>query len=346
MIELKIGFFTDSYFPGIDGVTYTIQAWKERLEERGHEVYVIYPDNPGYEPGENEFPVPSVPNFFYSQYRLPLTRRTGELPELDIIHCHGPASTGLFGLYYARNQEVPSVYTHHTPVEDYLIRGLKSELVAELAGKIWVSYANRFLKRFDAVTASTSKIGRDIEVEKLPVGVETDFFRPVEGEMFDQEVIGYCGRMSKKKNLDEVLKLAERMRDQKFVLVGEGPERKSLEKEAPENVEFRDFLDREELPEFYSSISVFITASTCDTLGLSTLEANACGTPVASADVNPFDRTIQEDNGARFEYGSIDEMESAVRSCIEEKRDTRDAVMKYSLNETINRLEEIYTGLR
>ena len=345
MIELKIGFFTDSYFPGIDGVTYTIQAWKDRLEERGHDVYVIYPDNPGYEPGENEFPVPSIPNFFYSQYRLPLARRTGELPEMDVVHCHGPASTGILGLYYARKHEISSVYTHHTPVEDYLIRGLKSELLANIAGKLWVSYANRFLKRFDSVTASTSKIDRGVEVEKLPVGVETDFFKPVAGEMFDEEVVGYCGRMSKKKNLGEVLRLAEKMQDQKFVLVGEGPEREKLEKKAPENVEFRDFLNREELPEFYSSISVFITASTCDTLGLSTLEANACGTPVAAADVNPFDRTIQEENGARFEYGDIEDMRSAVNSCIEGKRDTREAVMKYSLQETINKLEEMYKGL-
>ncbi|TKX64750.1 hypothetical protein EXE40_17475, partial [Halorubrum sp. GN11GM_10-3_MGM] len=26
---MNIGFFTDSYFPGIDGVTYTIQAWRD-----------------------------------------------------------------------------------------------------------------------------------------------------------------------------------------------------------------------------------------------------------------------------------------------------------------------------
>ena len=48
---MRIGFFTDSCFPGIDGVTYTIEAWHERLEERGHEVYVIHPQS-SYEPDE------------------------------------------------------------------------------------------------------------------------------------------------------------------------------------------------------------------------------------------------------------------------------------------------------
>ena len=340
---MKIGFFTDSYFPGIDGVTYTIRAWKERLEDRGHEVHVIYPDNPEYEPGENEHPVKSLPNLLYSQYRLPLYRRISTLPELDIVHCHGPASTGIIGRRYAEKRDVKSVYTHHTPVEDYLIRGLKSEFVAGLAGRLWVFYENRFLEGFDCITASTSKIRRKVEPEKLPVGLEMEFFSPVDSDMFEgEDVIGYSGRMSKKKNLEEVLKLAEKMPEKRFVLVGEGPERPKLEKKAPDNVVFRDFLERDKLPEFYSRIDVFVTASTCDTLGLSTLEANACGTPVAAADVKPFDRTIKEGNGSRFEYGDIGSMKASVQNCLEKDRDTREAVKKYSIEETLNQLEKIY----
>jgi glycosyltransferase involved in cell wall biosynthesis len=340
---MKIGFFTDSYFPGIDGVTYTIKAWKERLEERGHEVHVIYPQNPKYKPGEHEHPVRSIPNLFYSPYRLPLYRRISTLPDLDIVHCHGPASTGLIGRRYASKNGLKSVYTHHTPVEDYLIRGLKSETLANLAGKLWVAYANRFLDGFDHVTASTSKIDRRVEHTKLPVGLEMDFFQPVETEMFEgEEVIGYSGRMSDKKNLEEILKLAEEMEDKKFVLVGEGPTKSKLEKKAPDNVDFKEFYDREKLPEFYSALDVFVTASTCDTLGLSTLEANACGTPVAAADVEPFNQTILEENGSRFEFRNIADMKASVKDCLEKNRDTRKAVKEYSIEKTLDRLEEIY----
>lgn len=340
---MKIGFFTDSYFPGIDGVTYTIKAWRERLEDRGHEVYVIYPES-SHEPDEREIPVKSLPNPLYWQYRLPTYKRVSKLPELDIVHCHGPASTGIMGMRYAQKNDVKSIYTHHTPVEDYLVRGLKSEALANLAGKLYVTYENRFLQTFDCVTASTSRIRREVEPHKLPVGLEMDFFQPTEEDMFedDKPVIGYSGRMSKKKNLGEVLKLAEQMNDCRFVLIGEGPSRKKWEKKAPENVEFRDFLPREELPVFYSSIDVFVTASTCDTLGLSTLEANACGTPVAAADVQPFNRTILDDKGDRFDYGDIDDMERAVRNCLNEERETRSAVEDFSLEKTIDELENIY----
>jgi len=78
---MHIGFFTDSYFPGIDGVTYTIKSWRERLEARGHEVSIIYPDS-SHEPGPNEYPVPSLPNPLYTPYRLPIGRRLSTLPIL------------------------------------------------------------------------------------------------------------------------------------------------------------------------------------------------------------------------------------------------------------------------
>ena len=340
---MNIGFFTDSYFPGVDGVTYTIDAWRERLEDRGHEVYVVYPAS-SHEPDDRELPVPSLPNPFYRQYRVPLYRRLSTLPALDVVHCHGPASTGLLGRRYATKRGVRSVYTHHTPVEDYFVQGLKLESLAGVAGRAYVAYENRFLRSFDCVTASTSRIRRDVTPRKLPVGIETDTFRPVADSPYarDEPTVGYSGRMTRNKHVDEILRLAERRSDLRFALVGEGPVRDDLERDAPANVRFRDFLPREDLPAFYSALDVFVTASTCDTLGLSTLEANACGTPVAVADVPPFDRTIEPDNGARFAHGDLDDMERAVVDCLDGDRRTRAAVERFSVDRTIDELEEIY----
>lgn len=340
---MNIGFFTDSYFPGIDGVTYTLRAWRDRLEDRGHDVYVVYPAS-SYEPDEREIPVRSLPNPFYRQYRVPTYRRLSSLPDLDVVHCHGPAATGLMGRRYASKHGVKSVYTHHTPVEDYFVQGLKLESLSVLVGKLYVAYENRFLQSFDCITASTSRIKRDVEPHKLPVGIEMDTFRPVDERLFESAgpVVGYSGRMTHKKHVDEILRLAERMTDARFELVGEGPVRSAIERSAPENVTVRDFLPRETLPAFYSSLDAFVTASTCDTLGLSTLEANACGTPVAAADVPPFDETIGTDNGATFEHGDLDDMERAVMDCLDGDRQTRRAVEPYSIARTIDELERVY----
>jgi 1,2-diacylglycerol 3-alpha-glucosyltransferase len=339
---MRIGFFTDSYFPEIDGVTYTIELWRERLEAAGHEVYVVYPDG-DYEPDEREFPVHSLPNPFYAGYRLPTFRRPATLPDLDVVHCHGPASVGLLGRYYAKKHDLPAIYTHHTPVEEYFDHAVPSERLADFLGSLYLPYENAFLDTFDVVTASTGRIDRDVEHVELPVGIDMEFFQPGAGELFDGEpVIGYSGRISNGKNVDQLLRLAEALPEYRFVVVGEGPFRETLEADAPESVEFRDFLPREQLPEFLSSLSVFVTASTADTLGLSTLEANACGTPVAAADVPPFEDTIAPENGHRFPYGDLDAMVEAVEACLDEDWDTRSAVERFAVTETMTQLESIY----
>ena len=343
---MRIGFFTDSYFPGVDGVTYTVRAWRERLESDGHDVYVIYPAS-SYEPGDREIPVGSLPNPLYRQYPIPLYGRVSALPAFDIVHCHGPAATGLMGRRYADTRDVPAVYTHHTPIEEYFAGGLGSERLAAVLGRLYVAYENRLLRSFDCVTASTPRIRRRVDPRTLPVGVELDTFRPQAGGPFgaDAPVVGYSGRITENKNVDELLRLAERMPDTRFHLVGEGPARGSLERAAPDNVAFHDFVPRERLPAVYSTFDVFVTASTCDTLGLSSLEANACGTPVAAAAVPPFEETIGPDNGALFEYRNVADMRRAVIDCLEGDRPTRRAVERFGIAETIAELKTVYDRL-
>ncbi len=342
---MKIGFFTDSYFPEIDGVTYTIKLWREELERAGHEVYVIYPDGE-YEPNDREIPVRSLPNPFYGGYRIPLFKRPSTLPDLDIVHCHGPAPVGILGRYYAWKHDLPAIYTHHTPLEEYFHQSVRSERVASLLAKAYLPWENAFLESFDVVTASTDRIDRTVDHVKLPVGIDMDFFEPTEEDWYpDRTVIGYSGRVSIEKNVEEILRAAEKLSDYEFVIVGEGPFRKRLEAHAPDNVVFRDFLPRTELPTFYSSIDVFLTASTADTLGLSTLEANACCTPVAAADVPPFDRTIGPANGERFEYGDLGSMVTAIETCLQTDRDTRAAIERYSVHRTLEQLETLYQDI-
>ncbi|WP_339105647.1 glycosyltransferase [Haloterrigena salinisoli] len=343
---MKIGFFTDSYFPEIDGVTYTIKLWREELERDGHEVYVVYPDG-DYEPGDREVPVRSVSNPFYPGYRIPVFKRPSTLPELDVVHCHGPATVGMLGRYYARKHDLPAVYTHHTPIEEYFHQNVKFESVANALSKLYVPMENAFLRSFDIVTASTSRIERDVEHVQLPVGIDMEFFQPTDEDWYpDRTVIGYSGRLSMEKNVSEILRLADALPEYDFVIVGDGPYRDCLEREAPDNVEIRGFLPREELPIFYSSIDAFVTASTADTLGLSTLEANACGTPVAATDVPPFDRTIGSDNGERFAYGDCEAMVDAVETCLRMDRDTRAAIERYDVRHTLDHLEHLYRNVR
>lgn len=343
---MRIGFFTDGYFPEIDGVAYTLKLWRDRLEAAGHDVWILYPDG-DYKPADREIPIRSLPNPFYPGYRIGLFRRISTLPEFDVVHCHSPGPVGLLGLYYARKHSIPSVYTHHTPIEEYFHQSISSESVAGLLSEMYVPLESNIIEQFDVVTSSTGKIDRDVDPMELPVGVNLEFFTPRETASFeDQTLVGYSGRISMEKNVGELLDAAEQLSGCDFVIVGEGPRRDALEKQAPENVVFRDFLSRDTLPYFYSALDTFVTASTADTLGLATLEANACGTPVAATDVAPFTDTIGPENGTRFEYGDTEAMTTAIDRCLSESWTPRRGVEEYSVEQTISELERTYSELR
>ncbi len=343
---LDIGFFTDSYFPEVDGVTYTLETWKERLEERGHEVHVVFPESPDYSPGDDEKAVRSFPNPFYEGYRIPKPVLPGI--DLDIVHCHSPGPIGISGLVHSKRKDISSVYTHHTPIEEYFEQSIRLKSVAALTKKLYVPLENLFISRFDARTASTEPHRREGCFRKVPVGVDTDFFRPQSVELsdlfgreFERPGAGYSGRLSMEKNPEVLIRFAQKF-EGTLVMVGEGPMREDLESDAPENVFFSDFLDREDLPAFYSALDLFVTASTGDTLGLSTLEAKACKTPVVAPDVNPFHRTLKP-GSVLFRKGSPESTLEAVNQTLKrEASDPRDEVLEYSVEKSVDSLERIY----
>lgn len=43
---MKIGFFTDTYFPQVSGVATSIKTLKQELERHGHEVYIFTTTDP------------------------------------------------------------------------------------------------------------------------------------------------------------------------------------------------------------------------------------------------------------------------------------------------------------
>lgn len=339
---MRIGFFTDSYFPRKDGTSYTLRTWKQRLEQRGHEVHLYYPES-AHEPGKGEHPQRSVKNPLHHGHHWPLPDFS-RVEELDVVHCHGPWLIGLKGLVHSRLHGVPSVYTYHTPVHEYVTGVIGENILGELAASMVKLLERSFVSRFDLVTCSSDDLGLEIEYEKLPVGVDSEFFVP-SGEGGDEQLVGYSGRFSEEKNLFEVLKFAENS-SAKFMLAGEGRLSGEIEERAPGNVEVRGFLPREKLPEFYSSLDVFVTASDADTFSLSTLEANLCGTPVLAPDVAPFTETIGKRNGRRYTQGDVEDMSVKLEEILESEFSPREVAMKYEVSETVDRLEELYRELR
>ncbi len=130
---MKIGLFTDTYRPSINGIVYVVDSTKRHLEALGHEVYVfcparsMRPSKTAMEFDEDEHVVrfPSFKGAFYDDYDTSLffpprvMRQIRDL-ELDVIHFFTPGQVGLMGVYTAFKTKTPLVAQHCTDLREYV----------------------------------------------------------------------------------------------------------------------------------------------------------------------------------------------------------------------------------
>ena len=125
---MRIGIFTDTYTPFINGVTTSVLMLKKALERRGHIVYIVTvnAENMKYQIEDNGrvVRIPGIPIGIYD-YRL-----TGIYPiksirmikkwNLDVIHSQTEFGIGTFARIISKQLNIPLVHTYHTMYEDYV----------------------------------------------------------------------------------------------------------------------------------------------------------------------------------------------------------------------------------
>lgn len=364
---MKIGFFTDTYLPQINGVTFTVKQWKKELEKRGHEVFIYYPKDENYKPADHEVPLPSFPFIFYKGYHIGLPSFKNIEKDFDIVHLHGFVTMAALGLAVARKQRIPAVLTYHTPPDFYLQQITSNEFVQESLRVVYYKYEQEFLERCDLVTAPSEgiikmlkarlgdKIKRTISFSN---GIDTNFFKAVDGEKFRKDykipkgrVIGYTGRHSAEKHLEDLINFADQF-DGTILLGGDGQQNAKYQEMAKgkDNVRFLGFFDRNRLPEFYSLLDIFGMPSTAETEGLVVLEANACGAPAVGANAMALKTTIQDDvNGYHYEPGDTKDLakkvEMAYKNMKRLRASSKEYVKERSVAKTAKKLEGIYKEL-
>jgi glycosyltransferase involved in cell wall biosynthesis len=357
--------FTDTYLPTVNGVSYTVQSWRDNWADRGGRMHVVYPEAPDHVPQPHEHPVRSLTFPFYEGFYAALPEVPDGLDGLDVVHAHTPFSLGLAGWWLASRQDLPLVASYHTPTAeyaDYLANGRLSRVIERVAGR----YEQWYLDRADAVVVPSkpardhlSDLGVDATVEIVPNGVDTDRFAPVDDrelaafrdryDLPDGPLVGYTGRHGYEKNLDAILDVAPAL-DATVVFGGDGPARDRLEARAADldaDVRFLGFLDREELPTFYSVLDVFAFPSPVETQGLVALEANACGTPVVGVNAGALAETVVPgETGFHYEPGDVDGFRDGIERALAAGDTLRETCLDrrehVSLDHAVDALAAVY----
>ncbi|HIE33897.1 MAG TPA: glycosyltransferase family 4 protein [Candidatus Altiarchaeales archaeon] len=364
MERSNIGIFTDTYFPQINGVTYTVWVWKERLQ-KFHNVYIYYPET-SYKPMKNEFPFRSFEFKFYKGYNVAFPRGVVEKSRnLDIVHIHGLFTMAMAGIYVSRKFKLPRILTYHTPADDYIDYITKNPALKKTLMKLYNFWEKKLLNSCDIVTAPSRPI-RDRLIEKgvekeiiiLSNGIDTDFFQYTDPEPFRKKyniqsdrIIGFCGRFGYEKHLEDLIEIADEF-DGQIIIAGKGPANSYYRELAKgkKNIKFLGFLSRNELLQFYSSLDLFIFPSIAETQGLVALEAMSCGVPVVGANALALKDTIKDGKtGYLYQQGDTKDLLRKIEKAYKNRngfsKNAKEYVKEHSLDRTVEKLLEIYEKL-
>lgn len=237
--SLRIGLFTDTYAPQVNGVSISLQMISEGLKQRGHQVTIFAPKFPGYKDNEpNVMRLPSLkylnnPPIYVAVLGTPrstwsLTRR-----HFDVLHAHSPLTVGLLAYMTASTKRLPLIYTYHTSITDYthyvkFIGG--TGLMKRTAS--WFSGASTNLG--DQVIVPSPKFHRLLMEQKvrkpihiIPNGIELGMFRVAKnpgslrsrlGVDPEAPILLTVGRMDPEKRLDFIVDAFVKISDRKSVV--------------------------------------------------------------------------------------------------------------------------------
>jgi glycosyltransferase involved in cell wall biosynthesis len=308
---MKICLMTNTYLPHVGGVARSVSTFAAEYLRLGHEVLVVAPRLPGRTSRKAEAiveRVAAIQNFNGSDFsvRLPLAATlSSRLDEFDadIVHAHHPFLLGDTALRFARNRNVPVVFTHHTKYEDYVhYLPFASPALRRAAKELPTAYANLcagVIAPSDSIARMIKRRGVEVPVAIVPTGIDTKAFAEGDGARARRRfklppkafVVGHVGRLAPEKNLpylaEAVGTFLKQNRNAWFLVVGGGPSEEKLREIAKKHgVESRLVLagaqTGQNLHDAYQAMDVFAFSSRSETQGLVVAEAMAAGVPVVA----------------------------------------------------------------
>jgi alpha-1,6-mannosyltransferase len=308
------------YGPRSGGLRTAVDRLGAEYRAAGHEVYLVVP---GREAERYDMPsgvvrisLPARQIPFTGGYRAALPGPVRTLLEelqpdaLEVSDRLTLRSLGPWG----RRHAVATVMISHERLDR-----LVGQLLPRTLARVVADAANRrTAANFDAVVCTTAFAREEFDriratnAVTVPLGVDLEQFHPrhrsglirSQWAAREQTLLVHCGRLSVEKHahrsIDTIAVLRDSGVDARLVVVGEGPLRARLERQAAKlPVTFTGYIGcRNTVASILASADVALAPGPHETFGLAALEALACGTPAVVSKTSALAELLTTDSGA------------------------------------------------
>lgn len=316
---MRIGLFTDTFPPDLNGVANSTYILFNELKKHGHDAFVVCTrSGTGWAQWNEEHDVLRLAGMKFRHlygYAVTTPWHVNALNEiralnLDVIHVQTEFGVGIFARTCSKNLGIPLVSTYHTSYEDYThyVNILKSDRMDERM-KSAVAWFSRFMSDTCVEVIAPSKKTRELlesyhvstEINIVPTGLDLSLFDPAKqpegrtaeirrefGFTDSERLVIYLGRLAEEKSLDLVIEGFERAAEKgchlNLLIVGGGPDLERLKKivsaKQLANVTLAGPREADQVPDYYRAADFFVSASLSETQGMTFVEAMASGLPL------------------------------------------------------------------
>lgn len=286
-------------------------------------------------------------------------------PPADLIHCHSP-------LVSPFSRKFPLVTTFHSAgYTDFSFTAEKS--VPDTLRKLMARTINyRLEKRLLSLTLEVILVHERVlghfkkyyddtrNYHVIPNVVDTNFFKPSPAPVPAKNLL-YVGRLDYRKGLHDIVLSArtvvDRFPEVKYVLIGQGPFRKRLEKEVRKTGLTEHFVWKGEIKDprvilsHYQEASAVLLPSYTEGSPMVMWEAMACGKPLIAA-ASGFEKGILEDgrDSLLVRPGSFPALATAALRVLSSpeiagnlgREARKKAVARMDLEANTDKVEEVY----
>jgi len=239
--------------------------------------------------------------------------------EADIVWTQDLATIGALTVYYAKKFKKPSINYVHQITEEHIADLLPLPRIFAPISQFVIKKIVRYLyNKCDLLLVPYKSLAhelaeKNVKAKKavITLGIDSQKFVPAQSKMLAKKalgidpghnVIGYCGRLSKEKDIRTLIRAYLRLKEFNknifLLLVGDGPEKNIGNIKERKDIKITGFVS--DVVPYLQAMDIFVLPSSTETTSLSTIEAMSCKLPVVVTKVGYLKEYIEDKKNGIF----------------------------------------------